>query len=85
LVFLTKVGVGYGHVNIEASLCGLPIVAYNPGGDVEWLLGDSCTRDVDAIADRIIRGEYLPLVLPTQFDESFIREETLKVFRAAWA
>ena len=42
LIFLCRVGVGYGQVTIEATLCDLPVLSLNPGIDVEWWLKDKC-------------------------------------------
>ena len=81
LVFLCKVGVGYGHVNIEASLCGLPILSLNPGLDVEWFLKDSCNDTTDQIAKRIINKDYKCVTLPLDFKSENIKRTHIELIK----
>lgn len=81
LVFLCQVGVGYGQVNIEASLCGLPILSLNPGLDVEWFLKDACNHTPRQIAERIIKRDYKVVKLPKEFESDDIVKNHLKLLK----
>lgn len=80
LVFLTKVGVGYGQITIEASLSGLPVVAFNPGLDVEWFLKDNCHRSINDIITALSTHNYTRTQIPKEFDKEYIANEHLKMF-----
>ena len=79
LIFLCQVGVGYGHVNIEASLCNLPVLSLNPGLDVEWFLKDACNDTPNQIADRIVEKNYKVAELPKEFESEYITKNHLKL------
>lgn len=85
LIFLTKVGVGYGQVTIEATLSGLPVVAYNPGLDVQWFLGDACCDSTCEIAERILNGSYKQVQIPPEFTGDYIRDRHIELFRKVTA
>jgi len=80
LVFLTRVGVGYGLVNIEATLCGLPIVAYNSGRDVKWFLGDNCKNSIEEIIDTIVDETYEQATIPANFKTVSVWKEHIALF-----
>jgi len=72
LVFTTRVGVGYGLVNIEAALSGLPVIAINPGLDVEWFLGERClVNTAEDMVNKIVNSDfYIPTIPPSFLDEN---------------
>ena len=57
IVFLAKIGVGYGLVTIEAALCGCPTLCLDPKLDVEELHGTS-PRNVDEFVHSLITERY---------------------------
>lgn len=58
LIFLTKVGGGYGQVNLEAALCKTPVLGLNVGLDVSWLLRGNACSGVDELCNRILDGAF---------------------------
>lgn len=80
LVFLCRVGVGYGQVTIEASACDLPVLSLNPGKDVKWWLTDACCNSLDEMVDRILVGEYSKRIFPLEFDEEKIKKKYKRMF-----
>ena len=80
LIFLCRVGVGYGQVTIEATLCDLPVLSLNPGIDVEWWLKDKCCDSLDEMVSKILSEDYSVANFPTSFDEEFIKVEYKKLF-----
>lgn len=79
LIFLTKVGVGYGQVNIEATLCKIPVIGLNPGLDVEFFLQNNCFNCIDEIVDSIVKNTPKILKFPPEFSEIFIESSHLKL------
>lgn len=79
LVFLTKVGVGYGQITIEATKAELPVVAFNPGLDVGWFLGDNAYNNIDDIVKKILSKDYNKLTFPSSFNEENIKKKHLEM------
>lgn len=80
LVFLTKIGVGYGQVTIEATKAKLPVVAYNSGLDVEWFLKGHCYKSIKDISRALLMKDYSVLSLPNEFDNKYIEKKHLSMF-----
>ena len=80
LIFLCRVGVGYGQVTLEATACDLPVLSLNPGIDVEWWLKDKCCDSLDEMVSKILSEDYSVANFPTSFDEEFIKVEYKKLF-----
>lgn len=81
MVFLTKVGVGYGQITIEATNAELPVVAYNPGLDAEWFFGVNCYDNINNIIKHILSKNYSLLKIPDIFSEEYIEKEHLKMLK----
>lgn len=80
LIFLCRVGVGYGQVTLEAAACDLPVLSLNPGIDVEWWLGKNCCNTVDEMVKRIVQEEYEVPEMPPSFNEKNIKNEYSRLF-----
>jgi len=81
LLFLCKVGVGYGQVTLEATMCKLPVLSLNPGIDVEWWLGDLCCPSTEMMIKRILSKDYKLATIPSAFNESTIKSEYQIMFK----
>lgn len=81
LLFLTKVGVGYGQIAIEASLAKLPVIGFNPGLDVEWFLKENCYRDIDGIINKILNKSYGCTKIPSEFNSAYIETKHMEMLK----
>jgi len=79
LVFLTRLGVGYGQITIEATLSGLPVLALKSGLDSEAFFSDAAVDNISQLSERIVKGEYKLLKLPDNFSDSSIKKSHLKI------
>lgn len=81
LLFLTKVGVGYGQVNIEAALCNTPVVAWDPGLDVKEFLGECCFASIDGIVEHLLSCNYRVPTLLSEQDDQNVKSQHVSVLK----
>jgi glycosyltransferase involved in cell wall biosynthesis len=79
-VFLTKIGGGYGQVNLEAMMCEVPILSIDYGLDVAWLLGDNACKDYPDLLSRIKNNEYKSIPVPSDFKPENLNKKYINFF-----
>lgn len=75
LFWSTSVGVGYGQIMLEATLCGTEVICYLPLGDTKYFIKDQSYISIDEILERL-KGN-IPskkIVIP-----EFMNEKILKI------
>ena len=77
-VFLTKVGVGYGLVALEATISGLPAVSYGAKGDVLSLFNESNFTSINDLSKKLNNEtKFKILKLPPYLNQEIIEKRTM--------
>jgi glycosyltransferase involved in cell wall biosynthesis len=83
VVFLTKVGVGYGLVTLEALLMNKPVLVLDSGLDLSNFHRKNCCKDVYEMSIRIINEDYSILDIPNSFEFENIKKKHLELINYA--
>ena len=80
LIFLTRVGVGIGLINLEATKIGLPVISYRGTMDVKNFFKKNNYDNIDIFIKKILSKKYNLLKLDNEWNTTSIKKKFNKIF-----
>ena len=81
LIFLTKVGVGVGLINLEATKSGLPAISYNAKLDVKNFFKKNNYNNLNLFIDKILSKKYKLIKLDKSWSAKYIDKKFYKIIK----